>query len=72
MKSCFCLYVRVYRYHTAVTIALGKNLDSIIVQDEKTAKDCIQARSLALLSHLTRLNSFSLHSFYFNAERNSI
>lgn len=30
------------RFNVAVTVALGKHMDAVIVQDEKTALDCVQ------------------------------
>jgi structural maintenance of chromosome 1 len=32
------------KYQLAVTVAMGKNFDAIVVEDDKTAKDCIQVR----------------------------
>ena len=29
------------KYHAAVTIAMGKNMDAVVVDSEKTAMDCI-------------------------------
>ncbi len=30
------------KYNVAVTVAMGANMDAIIVEDEKTAMECIQ------------------------------
>lgn len=30
------------KYQMAIAVAMGKNFDAIVVEDEKTAKDCIQ------------------------------
>ena len=39
-----CTYVRMYicRYSVAITKVIGRDLDSIVVDTEKTGKDCIQ------------------------------
>ena len=36
------MYVCVYRYSVAITKVIGRDLDSIVVDTEKTGKDCIQ------------------------------
>jgi len=38
MYICAC----VHRYSVAITKVIGKDLDSIVVDTEKTGKDCIQ------------------------------
>jgi hypothetical protein len=30
------------KHNLAVTVALGRNMDAIVVDDDKTGKDCIQ------------------------------
>ena len=35
------------RYETAVSVVLGRNIDSIVVDDERTAMDCIEVGDLA-------------------------
>eukprot|EP00742_Colponemidia_sp_Colp-10_P009579 GILJ01010457.1.p1 GENE.GILJ01010457.1~~GILJ01010457.1.p1 ORF type:complete len:1232 (-),score=301.08 GILJ01010457.1:81-3245(-) len=30
------------KYYLAVTVALGKNMDAVVVEDSKTARDCVQ------------------------------
>ena len=32
----------VRRYHVAITKVLGRNIDAVVVDSEKTGKDCIQ------------------------------
>ncbi|GBG59523.1 hypothetical protein CBR_g38546 [Chara braunii] len=41
------------RYNLAVSIALGRNMDAIVVDDEKTARDCIQYLKEQRLSSMT-------------------
>lgn len=41
------------KYGTAVTTVLGRNIDSIVVDTEKTAISCIEVRPLSLASQPT-------------------
>ena len=42
-------------YRTALTVAMGKNMDAVVVDDEKTAIECIQQEYLKLLTELEAL-----------------
>ena len=44
-------------YRTAITVAMGKNMDAVVVDDEKTAIECIQQEYLKLLTELEALES---------------
>jgi len=44
-------------YRTALTVAMGKNMDAVVVDDEKTAIECIQQEYLKLLTELEALES---------------
>ena len=33
---------RASKYNVAMTVAMGRNMDAIIVDEEKTARDCIE------------------------------
>ena len=37
-----CLVLPVIRYQVAITKVLGRNMDAVVVDTEKTGKDCIQ------------------------------
>jgi structural maintenance of chromosome 1 len=32
------------KYNVAVTVAMGSNMEAVVVDDEKTAMECIQVR----------------------------
>jgi chromosome segregation ATPase len=44
-------------YRTALTVAMGKNMDAVVVDDEKAAIECIQQEYLKLLTELEALES---------------
>ena len=44
-------------YRTALTVAMGKNMDAVVVDDEKTAIECIQQEYLKMLTELEALES---------------
>ena len=44
-------------YRTALTVAMGKNMDAVVVDDEKTAIECIQQEYMKLLTELEALES---------------
>jgi structural maintenance of chromosome 1 len=44
------------RYKIAVTVTLGRNMDSIVVDDEKTAKECIKVSSFHICNQLITSN----------------
>lgn len=51
------------KYETAVSVVLGRNIDAVVVDEEKTAVDCIEVilfRTLLLV--VLVLTLFSLHS----------
>ena len=45
------------KYRLAVTVAAGGSIDAIIVEDEKTALECIRVNTIYLISILIYLNS---------------
>lgn len=49
------------KYETAISVVLGRNIDAIVVDEEKTAIDCIEVT----LTAPTTLKSF-LKSFFFS------
>lgn len=40
------------KYETAVSVVLGRNIDAVVVDEEKTAIDCIEVR-LSIYTFLT-------------------
>jgi structural maintenance of chromosome 1 len=40
---------RQQKYNLALTIALGRSMDAIVVDEEKTAKECIKVSSPSLM-----------------------
>lgn len=56
------------RYNVAVTKVLGKYMEAIIVDTEKTARRCIQVRvSFSFVRHLIwTQKTFSFHFAYFD------
>lgn len=45
------------KYNIAITVAMGRNMDAVIVDDEKTAMECIQVKFL-------RIFFFCVNSFF--------
>jgi len=39
------------KYETAVSVILGRNIDAVVVDEEKTAIECIEVRSSLFLLH---------------------
>ena len=39
---CFLSQLMCFRYSLAITKVLGRNMDAIVVDSEKTGRDCIQ------------------------------
>jgi structural maintenance of chromosome 1 len=37
------------KYETAISVVLGRNIDAIVVDEEKTAIDCIEVFHILLL-----------------------
>ena len=37
------------KYETAVSVVLGRNIDAVVVDEEKTAVDCIEVTILSLI-----------------------
>ena len=51
------------KYETAVSVVLGRNIDAIVVDEEKTAIDCIEVTCPSISHQSTVLNQ--LFSFLF-------
>ena len=45
----------IQRYALALTKVMGRNMDSIVVDNEKTAKDCIQYIKEQVCVHVVRV-----------------
>ena len=37
------------KYETAVSVILGRNIDAVVVDEEKTAIECIEVRNIGFL-----------------------
>lgn len=53
------------KYSLAVEILLAKNLDAIVVQDSKTALDCIQVNQISKFAH--SVNRFAPAQYFLHA-----
>ena len=48
------------KYETAISVILGRNIDAVIVDEERTAIDCIEVRYSPQLRRLGLLNAHIL------------
>ena len=52
------------KYNLAVTVAMGKFMDAVVVEDEHTGKECIKVHIPALLYFAPSINIVTLSVFF--------
>lgn len=52
------------KYETSVSVVLGRNIDAIVVDEEKTAIDCIEVRLRPVIPIVSSLMPVYIYSTY--------